>query len=161
MVRLLTLVVVLIVFVNLGCLSSGIYRTAHVLPKGEGDFAMTFSVMRASTGDITYEDETGQTVTDEGKTVTIPNLFPEFSYHLGVASDLEIGGRVALSSAMLELGMKYRFVVGPGDDLHLAVQPAVGYRALIEEVNVYNTLRNPPGIQSRPRNAGSEQDRGG
>jgi len=72
MVRLLTLVVVVVmVFVNLGCLSSGIYRTAHILPKGEGDFAMTFSVTRASTGDITYEDETGQTVTDEGKTVTL------------------------------------------------------------------------------------------
>lgn len=120
-----------------GCMASGIYRTAHTLPKGEGDFSMSFSAVRISTAGTTVTDEDGTKHTGKGETVTIPNLIPELSYHIGVADNLELGGRVALAAGLIELDCKYRFVGAPGEPLHLAVQPALGYRSLfiIEGLN--------------------------
>jgi hypothetical protein len=106
-----------------GCLTTGMYRTAHVLPQGEGDFALTFSVVRASVDDYEVADETVQ-----GLTYTYPNIIPELSYHIGIADDLEVGGRTALGAGMIEIDTKYRFVGSNASSLHLAVQPAVGYR---------------------------------
>lgn len=102
-----------------GCLTSGMYRTAHVLPEGEGDFSLNVSVVRATV------DEPGG---PGSATVTYPNLVPEISYHYGVARDAEVGGRIALGAGMFELDAKYRFF--RGEATHLAVQPAAGYRSL-------------------------------
>lgn len=103
-----------------GCLTSGLYRTAHVVPEGEGDFAIGMSVVRATV------DEPQAAGGDT--TFTYPNLVPELSYHYGVAQDVEFGGRIALGVGMVELDTKWRFArSGP---THLAVQPAVGYRSL-------------------------------
>jgi hypothetical protein len=102
-----------------GCLTSGMYRTAHVLPEGEGDFSLNVSVVRA-----TVDEPAGPATT----TVTYPNLVPELSYHYGVARDAEVGGRIALGAGLFEVDAKYRFFRGQA--LHLAVQPAVGYRSL-------------------------------
>lgn len=102
-----------------GCLTSGLYRTAHVVPEGEGDFAIGMSIVRAtvdepqSAGDATF---------------TYPNVVPELSYHYGVAEDVEFGGRIALGVGMIELDTKYRFA--RSGSTHVAVQPAVGYRSL-------------------------------
>jgi hypothetical protein len=104
-----------------GCLTSGMYRTAHVLPPGEGDFALNFSVVRAS-----VDEPEGTAAGSE--TFTYPNVVPELSYHYGMAQDVEVGGRIAPGAGMIELDTKYRFLGGPS--LHLAVQPALGYRTL-------------------------------
>lgn len=109
-----------------GCLTTGMYRTAHVLPPDEGDFTMNFSVVRAT---IEEDDAADGVVGDGGsETFTYPNVVPEISYHYGMAEDVELGGRFALSAGMIELDTKVRFVRTPA--LHVAIQPAVGYRSL-------------------------------
>jgi hypothetical protein len=104
-----------------GCLTTGMYRTAHVLPQGEGDFAINFSVVRATLDDP-RESAPGTT------TFTYPNVLPELSYHYGISENVEVGGRFALGAGMIELDTKYRLL--RSRPLHLAVQPAVGYRSL-------------------------------
>lgn len=104
-----------------GCLTTGMYRTARVLPEGEGDFTLGFNVVRASV-------DAPAGTSDGSETFTYPNVVPEISYHLGMAQDVEVGGRLALGAGMIELDTKYRFLHAP--TTHLAVQPAVGYRAL-------------------------------
>jgi hypothetical protein len=52
------------------------------------------------------------------------------SYHVGVADDLEVGGRIVVLGGLMELDTKYRFFRSGDDKLHMAVQPAVGYRSL-------------------------------
>jgi hypothetical protein len=108
-------------FAMSGCLTIGMYRTAHVLPEGEGDFGLNFSVVRAS-----VEEPSGSNLGTT--TVTYPNVIPEISYHYGVSENAEVGGRIALGSGMIELDTKYRLL--QSDGLDLAVQPAVGYRSL-------------------------------
>lgn len=108
-----------------GCLTTGMYRTADVLPPDEGDFALGFSVVRATVDEP--EDPMDPTA-GGSETFTYPNLVPEISYHYGMAEDVEIGGRIALGAGMIELDTKYRFLHTPG--LHVAVQPAIGYRSL-------------------------------
>jgi hypothetical protein len=102
-----------------GCLTSGMYRTAHVLPEGEGDFSLNVNVVRAT---VDEPDGGGSA------TVTYPNLVPELSYHYGVSPNAEVGGRIALGVGMFEVDAKYRFFRGAAT--HLAVQPAAGYRSI-------------------------------
>ena len=112
-----------------GCPSAGIYRTAHVLDKGVGDFGMGFSAFRVTQSDYTIKDESGNEETVDGADFAFYNLIPELSYHVGVADDWEVGGRIALGSMLMELDAKYRFYHnGP---LHLAVQPALGYESFV------------------------------
>ncbi len=106
------------------CLTTGMYRTAHVLPEGEGDLALTVSVVRARTDDITNLPG------DQSLTYNFPNIIPEVSYHFGVGNDFEIGGRVALGAGMIEADAKYRFFGSDATSTHLALQPALGYRSL-------------------------------
>jgi hypothetical protein len=105
-----------------GCLTTGMYRTAHVLPQDEGDFTMSFNVVRATVEEPAGEPGVGS------ETFTYPNVVPEISYHYGMAENVEVGGRLALGAGMIEVDTKWRFLHTPG--LHLAVQPAVGYRGL-------------------------------
>jgi hypothetical protein len=106
-----------------GCLMSGNYHSAKTLGKGESQFGMTFSSTR-------YEkqttDSSGVTTTDA---IVLPNVIPEITYHIGMADDLEVGGRVALGSFGLEGDVKYRFL--KSDKLHLAIAPAVSYQAFV------------------------------
>lgn len=111
-----------------GCLASGVYRTARTLDPGEGDLGLTFSATRFSGNDQTVTDSTGKQTTVSGPNFVLPNVIPEVSYHIGVADDLELGGRVALGSLLLEMDAKYRFL--RTDLVHLALAPALGYRAL-------------------------------
>ncbi len=96
-----------------GCITSGNYHSAKVLEPGESSFGVTASVFSVGTPD--------------GGRIALPNLIPEITYHVGVADNLEIGGRVALGSLALGLDAKYRFY--QSDSLHLAVAPGLDYQA--------------------------------
>ena len=115
------LVLLAAAFTMSGCLTMGVYRTAHVMPEGEGDFGLNFSVVRA-----TIDEPSGTSI---GKTsFTYPNLIPEIAYHYGMSENTEVGGRIALGAGMIELDVKYRLL--HSDALDLAVIPAAGYQAL-------------------------------
>jgi hypothetical protein len=114
------------------CFSTGMYRTAKVLPKGEGDFAMNFSVVRLTmenpVKNAADSSGTSSGLNDKNLTFTYPNLIPELSYHYGAGHDIEVGGRIVLGAGMIELDTKYRFIGTDTSSVHLAVQPAVGYQ---------------------------------
>jgi hypothetical protein len=106
-----------------GCFTTAMYRTAHILPEGEGDFAMNFSVARVRTD--AYR-EGG--VEFDADTFMYPNVIPELSYHFGLAEDFEFGGRVALGAGLSEIDGKLRVLGGDTDRLNVAVQPALAYQ---------------------------------
>ena len=115
-----------------GCPPAGIYRTARTLEPGEGDIAITFSATRFSNPEVSgTNSETGESesVSDDGVAAVIPNVIPEVSYHVGIAQDMEFGGRIAVGSLYGELDFKYRFLHTNG--FHMAVQPAIGYQAAV------------------------------
>lgn len=120
-----------------GCPSAGIYRSARTLEQGESDFGMSFSATRITSSKTTTTYEGGNEEQSESPTIVIPNLIPELNYHVGMTDNLEIGGRIALSSGLMELDAKYRFLKAAGGKLHAAIQPAVGYRSffVVEGVN--------------------------
>ncbi|MBU1240364.1 hypothetical protein KKF84_05125 [Myxococcota bacterium] len=115
-------------FLLTGCPATGVYRTAHTLGAGESDVALTFSGFR-------IEKVNNETNSDP---ITIPNLIPELSYHIGLGNNMEVGGRVALGSMLFEMDFKYKFFESIDKKLHMAIAPAIGYRTflLIEGVNV-------------------------
>jgi hypothetical protein len=106
-----------------GCLMAGNYHTAKTLDKGLSQTGLTFSATRY---EKTQTDGNGNTTT---VAAAIPNILPELTYHLGVADNLEAGGRVSLGALGGELDLKYRFL--HNDKLHLAVAPAVSYQAFV------------------------------
>src|SRR4051812_50180235 len=80
------------------CMTTGMYRTAHVLPKGEGDFSMSFSVVRVTMenplkdlgkeasggvgGSPGSGGSTGSAPLDrDTATLTDPHFSPELSHH--------------------------------------------------------------------------------
>lgn len=132
---LITLFSISLAFVTQGCLSIGVYRTADILPEGEGDFTMTFSATRyegqqSNNSDVDVDTGEVTTETVQNDDVVLPNLLPELAYHIGVGENLEVGGRIVILGGLMELDMKYRFLGSDGDTLQMAVQPAIGYRAL-------------------------------
>lgn len=106
-----------------GCLMAGNYHSAKTLEKGESQFGVTFSTTRY---DHRQTDSSGNTTTDS---IVIPNLIPEFVYHIGVAENFEVGGRASLGALGLEGDVKYRFF--QSDKLHLAIAPAINYQAFV------------------------------
>ncbi|MBK9033821.1 MAG: hypothetical protein IPL61_21565 [Myxococcales bacterium] len=103
---------------------SGNYHSAKTLNKGESEVGVTFSATRYES--TTTDPNTGQTETGA---VVLPNLIPEISYHIGMADDVEVGGRVGLGSLALEGDVKYRFY--KSEKLHLAIAPAISYQSMI------------------------------
>lgn len=106
-----------------GCLMSGNYHSAKTLGKGESQFGMTFSATRY---DAQTTDSNGVTKTSS---IVLPNVIPEFTYHIGMTDDVEVGGRASLGALGLEGDVKYRFF--KSDKLHLAIAPAISYQAFI------------------------------
>lgn len=102
-----------------GCLMAGNYHTAKTLDKGTSQTGLTFSTTRY------------QNVNSDGSldAVAIPNVVPEFTYHLGVGANTEVGGRVALGSLGFEGDVKHRIL--RNDKLHLAIAPALSYQAAV------------------------------
>jgi hypothetical protein len=117
--RLLT-AVSLLGAMSTGCLMAGNYHSAKTLSKGTSRFGATVSVTNYEAKD----EETGDI-----DRITLPSLVPEFTYHIGVADNVEVGGRAALGSLAIEGDVKVRFL--QSDKLHLAVAPAIGYQALV------------------------------
>jgi len=106
-----------------GCLMAGNYHTAKTLEKGESQVGLTFSGTQYSK---TETDSSGNT---QLVGVFLPNILPEITYHVGVADNVEVGGRVSLGALGMEGDVKYRFF--RGDKLHLAIAPAIGGQAFI------------------------------
>lgn len=112
-----------------GCLMSGNYHSAKTLNKGESQVGLTFSATRYTYEDVVDEDGDPNTPeTTRTESIVLPAILPELAYHLGVAENVEVGGRVGLGSGGLELDVKYRFY--HNDKVHLAVAPALGYQGL-------------------------------
>ncbi len=107
--------------ISAGCMPVSNYHSAKTLGKGESSWGVTFSSTT-----WTAVDETG-----ESDAITIPGVIPEFTYHIGLTDDLEVGGRVAPGFLYGEVDLKYRFL--RSDKLHLAVAPALGqFSALVK-----------------------------
>ena len=123
-----------------GCPNGALYRTARTLEPGEADVSYTFSATRIAQSDYETTDENGDKVTEKGDSVVLPNLIPEISAHVGVVDNLEIGGRLGLGSMIMELDAKYRFVGDKDARMHVAIQPAVGYRTFVFVEGVHATL---------------------
>ncbi len=115
-----------------GCPAAGIYRTAKTLEPGVGDFNTNFSVTTI-TQKQTIPEFNESTMMFESKekeiSIPIPNVLGEYSYHLGLAENMEMGGRIALGAGLMELDFKYRFIGSDESKLHVAVNPAIGYRS--------------------------------
>ncbi|MEM9491999.1 MAG: hypothetical protein AAGC55_22830 [Myxococcota bacterium] len=97
-----------------GCLLAGNYHSAKTLAKGESSFGMNFSATTYSV---------------DGGAITLPNVIPEITYHVGLTDNLEIGGRVGIGSLAMEGDNKYRFLRSP--NLHMAIAPSIGAQTLI------------------------------
>jgi hypothetical protein len=117
------LLLVGLVISSTGCLMAGNYHSAKTLNKGESQLGMTFSSTRYV---VETTDSMGNT---EDDAVVIPNIIPEISYHIGMAEDVEIGGRVGLGSLAIEGDVKYRFF--KNEKLHMAIAPAISYQSLL------------------------------
>ena len=114
----------LLALASSGCFMAGNYHSARTLEKGTGSVGLTFSVTRYTDVDV---DETTGERTEES--IVLPSWLPEFTYHIGVTDDVEVGGRVAPGSLGLEGDLKFRFL--HTDMLHLAIAPSIGYQGAI------------------------------
>ena len=117
-----------------GCLTGGTLRSAKPLDKGIGEWGIGWTATRYTPGDVTvkYTDSQGnskvQVTPSQSGSVVIPDILPEVNYHLGVADNLEVGGRVSLGALTFEADVKYRFLhLGA---LHVAADPTFGYMPL-------------------------------
>ena len=114
-----------------GCPSAGIYRSAKTLEPGVGDFNTNFNVTKLTQKQkLPVLDDDGNLTTEEKElSFTFPNVVGEYAYHIGVAPNVEVGGRLALASGLMELDVKYRFLGSDDSKLHVAINPGVGYRS--------------------------------
>ncbi len=127
-----------------GCLTGGTLRSARTLSPGVGEWGLGWTATRYDAGDITMKttDSKGvsQTVVQPNTSgaFVVPNVLPEVNYHLGVADNVEIGGRASLGALTFEADVKYRFLHTGG--LHLAIDPTIGYAPFIFVQIVQATL---------------------
>lgn len=95
------------------------------MPEGGSDLSFSVSVSRVSLRELVVDGTTLPT-----RHFVLPNPVPELLYDYGVSDDVEVGARLSLGSGLLEAHTKLRFVEAARGTLHLALAPAVGYRAL-------------------------------
>jgi len=112
-----------------GCLMAGNYHSAKTLEKGTSQVGLTFSVTNYEFTRQLRDNEGQPTGQTEVESVSLPNVIPELSYHIGMSDNVEVGGRVAVGSLGLEGDVKFRFL--QADKLHLAIAPAIGYQAFL------------------------------
>ena len=108
------------------CPSSGVYRTAKTQDPGVSDFGLSWNATRIASTEV-KDNQSGET-TKSDDSIVLPKILPEVSFHVGVAENVEAGGRVDVSAGLLEVDAKYRFL--QSGDLHLATQPAAAYQSL-------------------------------
>ena len=112
-------VLVALVALASGCLLAGNYHSAKTLAKGESSFGLTFTA-------TTYEftDSNGDTAR-----ISLPVVFPEITFHVGLEDNLEVGGRVGLFQLGIEGDLKYRIL--RSERLHVAIAPSISGQSLI------------------------------
>ncbi len=116
-------------FLSAGCVTGGALRSAKTLEPGVGELGLGWTATHYSLGDSKVTDPSGaQTVTKNEGSLTLPNLIPEVSYHLGIAENVELGGRVSIGALTGEIDGKFRFLRTGG--LHLAVAPGIAFTPL-------------------------------
>lgn len=108
------------------CPSSGVYRNAKTADPGVSDFGLSWNVTRLTNSKV-KDNQTGETESSDDNFI-VPKIVPEVNFHVGIVDNVEAGGRIDISSGLLELDAKYRFF--HNDKVHLAVQPAIGYQSL-------------------------------
>jgi hypothetical protein len=115
-----------------GCMMAGNYHSAKTLNKGESQFGLTFS---GTQYEKTSTDSMGNVTRDA---IVLPNVIPEITYHVGMAENVEVGGRVSIGALGMEGDVKYRFL--HDDKLHMAIAPALGAQAFVLIQGVYVRL---------------------
>ncbi|HTJ43624.1 MAG TPA: hypothetical protein VL463_16075 [Kofleriaceae bacterium] len=115
-----------------GCMMAGNYHSAKTLNKGESQFGLTFS---GTQYEKTSTDSMGNVSRDA---IVLPNIIPEITYHVGMAENVEVGGRVSIGALGMEGDVKYRFL--HNDKLHMAIAPALGAQAFVLIQGVYVRL---------------------
>jgi hypothetical protein len=105
------------------CQSPALVRTARTLPEGGNDVALAYNFTRVSLSSPALDR-----VPDALSGFNLVNPIPDILYAHGLTDDFQLGGRLSIGSGLVELSAQYRYV--HVDRLHLAVAPAVGYRAL-------------------------------
>jgi hypothetical protein len=111
--------------VSAGCQSPAFLGTARTLPAGANDITLSINLTRVSLAESEVEG-----VPLPARGYTLPNAVPELLYAHGVTDDFELGARLAFGSGLFELHAKYRLLAAFDRTLHVALAPAVGYRAL-------------------------------
>ena len=109
----------------LGCQSPALVRTARTLPQGGHDLSFSVNLSRVSIREVELE---GTRIPLQD--FNLPNPVPDILYDYGITDDVELGGRISFGSGLIEAHTTLRFVEAATGTLHMAVAPAVGYRAL-------------------------------
>jgi hypothetical protein len=107
----------------LACQSPALVRTARTLPEGGNDLGLSYNFTRVSLSSPALDRLPG---TLSG--FNLVNPIPDVLYAHGLTDDFQLGGRLSIGSGLMELNAQYRYL--RTGRLHLAVAPAVGYRAL-------------------------------
>jgi hypothetical protein len=107
------------------CQAPAIVRTARTLPEGAVDVSVSLYHTRLS-----FHAPTRDGAEVPLGSFELPNPVPDVIYAYGATDDFELGGRLSLGSGLLEVNVKYRYFESDAGTLHLALAPALGYRAL-------------------------------
>jgi hypothetical protein len=109
----------------LGCQSPALVRSARTLPAGGDDLSLSVALTRVSLRPVEVE---GTSLPLED--FNLPNPIPDVLYDHGVTDDVQLGARLSLGSGLIEARSMFRVVHAATGTLHVALAPAVGYRAL-------------------------------
>jgi hypothetical protein len=109
----------------LGCQSPALVRTARTLPRGGHDLSFSVNLSRVSIREVEVE---GTQIPLQD--FNLPNPVPDILYDYGLSDDVELGARISLGSGLIEAHTTLRFVEAATGTLHMAIAPALGYRAL-------------------------------
>jgi len=124
-----------LVLFTAGCPSAAVYRNARILDPGQSRVGVS---VKPSINSMSAPSEGG--VSSEPLNYALPGVVPEMSYHVGVAENVEVGGRVAPGALYAELDTKLRLIGSDDDQLHFALQPAVGVQPLMFAIGAQATL---------------------
>lgn len=124
-----------IVMASSACFTPSAYRSARVLEKGHTDIGVSFHPSLNRMGG--YDDKNQR---DQASNLGDPGLSPDLNFHMGVAQDVEVGGRIQPLSGYAELDTKLRFIGDDDSKFHMAVQPALGISPLIVTMGSNVTL---------------------
>lgn len=117
------------------CMTPGVYRSARVLEKGHSDLSVAIHPSANSISSYQSDGKKGP-----ASTMLEPGLSPDFSYHVGVSQNVELGARVQPLIGFLEFDSKVRLIGDDDSQFHLALQPAIGVQPLLAFFSAQATL---------------------